>query len=66
MRFGDQKISPYGKTIKEATGCTDDETFDIEDVVRCTFPTLDALTREELFEVSLQAQKILREEGKVK
>lgn len=65
MRFG-MKISPYGKTIKEATQCTDEETFDLEDIIRCTFPTLDGLTREELIDMAQQADKIYRADLKEK
>lgn len=58
--FG-RKMSPYGKTIMEATGCTAEETFEIEECMRDRFRTLDGLTRPEFIAEARLAKEVVKQ-----
>lgn len=59
MNAHSRPYSAYGKTIMEATGCAPEETHAIEEVMRCSFPTLDHLTKKEITKLAIDAQRVL-------
>lgn len=56
-------MSIYRDTIKQATGCTDSEAAQVEDVMRNVIfhSTLDWQTREELEEAARMGLQVVRE-----
>jgi hypothetical protein len=55
----------FSETIKRATGCTDAEVWQIEDVMRCGIfhSTLDWQTREELEDAARLAFELIRQDA---
>lgn len=54
-------VSPaYGRLIKEATGCADDELGGIEQLMRDVYRTLDGLSRIDFFKAARTAYVQLR------
>lgn len=56
----------YFRLIMESTGCTEDQTIEVEEVMRCERPTLDALTRPEFKRLAKRSFEAAKQLGWIK
>lgn len=56
----------YSGLIMESTGCTEDQTIEVEEVMRCERPTLDAITRPEFKRLAKRSFEAAKQLGWLK